>query len=142
MHLHIICIRSPQMSLMRRLSRLWQAQQGKSHGRNGWRRREEALRRRPMITLRQVNTAKPLYTTWKIIGYGIDPLKNISLLNQLVTKKTLKDSSANFFRTFNGLRLTFQVVIIDNLRARNTPGESWGFPLSSQGRGNLIGGVR
>ena len=51
-------------------------------------------------------------TTWKVIGYGIDPLKNISLLNQLVTKKTLKDSSANFFRTFNGLRLTFQVVFI------------------------------
>src|SRR5918996_2854718 len=50
------------------------------------------------------------YTTWKVIGYGIDPLKNISLLNQLVTKKTLKGSSANFFRTFNGLRLTFQVV--------------------------------
>src|SRR5919106_3809058 len=52
----------------------------------------------------------PLNTTWKVIGYSIDPLKNISLLNQVVTKKTLKGSSANFFRTFNGLRLTFQVV--------------------------------
>src|SRR5919112_2086593 len=53
----------------------------------------------------------PLHnTTWKVIGYSIDPLKNISLLNQLLAKKTLKDSSANLFRTFNGLRLTFQVV--------------------------------
>ena len=59
-----------------------------------------------------------LDTTWKVIGYSIDPLKNISLLNQLITKKTLKGSSANFFRTFNGLRLTFQVVfrLISTLR--------------------------
>jgi hypothetical protein len=64
------------------------------------------------------------YTTWKVIGYGIDPLKNISLLNQLVTKKTLKDSSANFFRTFNGLRLTFQVVISYTKSAFDAPGAS------------------
>jgi hypothetical protein len=49
-----------------------------------------------------------LYTTWKVIGYSIDPLKNISLLNQLLAKKTLKGSSANFWvcPTYPGARVT------------------------------------
>ena len=71
---------------------------------------EKKIYPKKILAQRQRRLRLVTFTTWKVIGYGIDPLKNISLLNQLVTKKTLKGSSANFFRAFNGLRLTFQVV--------------------------------